>query len=401
MNQVAEQAADTVEPSSSVPRTVPDIMAAARQLAGLDDFGEPAFIKGMSRLVEGFRVEAQLSPLGEQLAYGGIINMLVNRLRYVRDVKAHPEILRERIDRPIVILGLPRTGTTKLQRVLSTSPQALPMLYWRMMNPAPFPDEQPGHPVARIQAARDAVSMLTAQFPGFVARHPTEAEVPDEEVLLMQGSFQCVVTWLFARMPSFYDFAMNTDPRPLYDYLHSQLQYMQWQQGGARGRSWVMKSPCHTGFVDTLLAVFPDAVLVHCHRDVQKVLPSMAGLTEEMRRVHSDRVDRLVIGQEMLDYFGGMMDRYLELRAALPPGRILDVRYQDIIEDLPQVIRRIHQQAGRTLDAETLKNAARFEEERPQHYLGTYTYELADYGLTTAMIAGRFAGYQQRFAAFA
>lgn len=397
MNQIVEPAAA----AAAVPGTVPEIMAAARQMAGLEDFGDTRFIGALSRLVEGFRNEAQLSPLGEQLAYGGLVNMLVNRLRYVRDVKVHPEILREKIDRPIVILGLPRTGTTKLQRVLSTSAQALPMLYWRMMNPAPFPDEEPGKPVGRIQAARDAVGMLTEHFPGFVARHPTEAEVPDEEVLLMQGSFQCVVTWLFARMPSFYDFSMSTDPHPLYDYLHGQLQYMQWQQGGAQGRSWVMKSPCHTGFVDTLLKVFPDAVLVHCHRDVQKVLPSMAGLTEEMRRVHSDRVDRLVIGREMLDYFGGMMDRYLTIRDTLPPGRILDVRYEDITGDLAQVIARIYTQAGRALDAETMRSAAQFEEARPQHYLGTYTYALADYGLTAEMIRERFAAYQKRFAEFA
>lgn len=396
MSEVVEPAAA----AAAVPRTVPEIMAAARQMAGLEDFGDTRFVGALTRLVEGFRNEARLSPLGEQLAYGGLVNMLVNRLRYVRDVQAHPEILREKIDRPIVILGLPRTGTTKLQRTLSASPQALPMLYWRMMNPAPFPDEEPGKPVGRIQAAREAVSMLREHFPGFVARHPTEAEVPDEEVLLMQGSFQCVVTWLFARMPSFYDFTMHADPRPLYDYLHGQLQYMQWQQGGARGRSWVMKSPCHTGFIDTLLQVFPDAVLVHCHRDVQKVLPSMAALTEEMRRVHSDHVDRGVIGQEMLDYFGGMMDRYLEIRAALPPGRILDVRYQDITGDLAHVIERIYAHAGRTLDAGTVRNAAQFEEERPQHYLGTYTYALADYGLTAGMIRERFAAYQRRFAEF-
>ena len=126
-----------------VPKTVPDVMAAARQMAGLEDFGDPQFVDGLTRLLDAFRNEAHLSPIGEQLAFGGVVSMLVNRLRYVRDVKAHPEILRERIERPIVILGLPRTGTTKLQRILSSSPQALPMMYWRMMNPAPFPNEDP------------------------------------------------------------------------------------------------------------------------------------------------------------------------------------------------------------------------------------------------------------------
>ena len=386
--------------ASDIPKTLQGVMEAARSLAGLDDFGETHFVDALSRLLHGFAHEARLSPLGEQLAYGGVVNMLVNRLRYVRDVKVHPEILRERIERPIVILGLPRTGTTKLQRILSTSPQALPMMYWRMMNPAPFPDEEPGKPIARIQAARDAVQMITEKFPDFVARHPTEAEVPDEEVLLMQGSFQCVVTWLFARMPSFYDFSMSTDPVPMYRFLHGQQQYMQWQQGGAQGRSWVMKSPCHTGVLDSLLKVFPDAVLVHCHRKVEEVIPSMSGLTDAMRGIYSDRVDRKIIGPEMLDYFGTMMDRYLQVRETLPADRVLDVHYKEIVHKANDVIARIYERAGRTLDAETLREVAQFEEARPQHYLGAYSYTASDYGLDQDMARTRFEAYRRRFTQF-
>lgn len=383
-----------------MPTTVPEVMAAARGLADLQDFGDTQFVDALSRLLHGFTNEAQLSPLGAQLAYGGVVNMLVNRLRYVRDVQLHPEILQERIERPIVILGLPRTGTTKLQRILSASPQALSMLYWRMMNPAPFPDEEPGKPIARIQAARDAVQMITEKFPDFVARHPTEAEVPDEEVLLMQGSFQCVVTWLFARMPSFYDFSMSTDPVPMYRFLYGQQQYMQWQQGGAQGRSWVMKSPCHTGVLDSLLKVYPDAVLVHCHRKVEEVIPSMSGLTDAMRGIYSDEVDRKIIGPEMLDYFGTMMDRYLQIREALPADRVLDVHYKEIVHTANDVIGRIYERAGRTLDADTLREAAQFEEARPQHYLGAYSYTAADYGLTEDMTRARFEAYRRRFAQF-
>lgn len=384
------------------PSLNPDSMIeeALKLAGGPTDFGDPTFHTGLVRSCQALEQEARLSGTGRYLFRMKFVNQLVNRLRIEDYFKRHPEIAQEPLTPPVVIVGLPRTGTTKLQRILSASPQALPMLYWRMMNPAPFPDEEPGNPAGRIQVAREAVQMLTEQFPGFVARHPTEAEVPDEEVLLMQGSFQCVVTWLFARMPSFYTFAMTTDQRPLYRFLHGQMQYMQWQQGGARGRSWVMKSPCHTGVLDTLLETFPDAVLVHCHRAVEEVMPSMSGLTEEMRRVHSDRVDRSIIGPEMLDYFGTMMDRYLTIRDSLPADRVLDVQYKDIVHDAPNVIRRIYARAGRTLDAKTLELASAFEESHPQHYLGRYSYTPADYGLTDDMTRARFAEYRRRFAAF-
>ncbi len=380
-----------------LPKTVPELLAAARAMAGLDDYGDPQFMSGLGVLIKGFREEAELSAIGEQMAYGGVLNMLVNRLRYVRDVKAHPEILDEQIVKPIIVLGLPRTGTTKLQRILSADPQAQGMLYWKMMNPAPFDDEEPGNPKGRIEAAQAVVAMLTEQFPGFIARHPTEALQPDEEVLLMQGSFQCVVTWLFARTTSFYDHVMNGDPRPLYQYLRGQMQYLQWQDGGARGRGWVLKSPCHTGLIDNLLETFPDAVLVHCHRDVNQLLPSIAGLVEEMRRIHSDHVDRKVLGEEMLDYFGRSMDRYLELRDRLPPDRILDVRFDEVTDQALDVVRRIYARAGRVLTPEAARLIEAWEEERPAHYLGTYRYSAEDYGYAPGVIDQRFAAYGERF----
>lgn len=383
--------------SGPMPRTVDQLMAMARTTAGLDDFGDLSFKIGLGHFVNGLNTEAKLSPLGQELAFGAVVNMLVNRLRYVRDVRLYPEILREKISKPIVILGLPRTGTTKLQRVLSVCPQAQSMTYWRMLNPAPFPGEQPGHPQARIEAAEGLVAMLAAQFPGFMARHPTHARQADEEVLLMQGSFQCVVAWMFARAPSFYDYTMKVDPRPLYRFLHEQMQYLQWQDGGARGRSWILKSPLHTGAIDTLLQTFPDAVLVHCHRDVRKVVPSIAGLIEEMRRIYSDSVDPKVIGPEMLEYFGSSMDRYLQLREALPADRILDIQYEEVLADVVAVCQRIFDRAGLALTDEAVAIIKKHESDLPQHQFGTYSYSSEQYGTTDTLIAERFAAYSRRF----
>lgn len=394
MTQISEPVA------VAIPKTVTELLSAAEQATGLTDFGDRQFLTSLEKVVNGFIQEAQLSELGEQLAFGGLLNSLINRLRYVRDVHAHPEILQEKIEKPIVVLGLPRTGTTKLQRVLSAAPQTQDMIYWKMMNPAPFPGEKPGHPDERIKAAQDVVQMFAENFPGFMARHPTEALQPDEEVLLMQGSFQHVVTWLFARMPSFYDYAMHTDPAPAYQFLHSQMQYLQWQDGGRRGRPWVLKSPCHTASLDSLLKTFPDAVLVNCHREVTTIIPSMAGLTEEMRRIHSDRVDRQVIGPEMLDYFGLCMDRYLQVRDQLPAGRIIDVRYQDVIGNAVDVVKSIFAAAEIRFDDEALKAINHFEAERPQHQFGSYSYHCEDYGLTPEAISTRFTHYQQQFAEF-
>lgn len=383
--------------AAPLPNTVPGLLEAAKSITGLDDFGDRHFMLGLGHLVDGLNKDAKLSELGSQLAFGGIVNQLVNKLRYIRDIKAHPEILRERIVQPIIVLGLPRTGTTKLQRVLSAVPQTQAMTYWRLLNPAPFPDEVPGHPQGRVAAAKGAVDMLATQFPGFMARHPTEAMEPDEEVLLMQGSQECIVTWLFARVPGFYDYVMNCDQEPQYRFLHSQMQYLQWQDGGGRGRPWIMKSPCHTGVLDTVLKVFPDAVLVHCHRDVTTLLPSITALVEEMRKIHSDHVDRLVLGQEMLDYFGRSTDRNLTIRDQLPKDRVLDVQYEDVLDNAVGVIEQVFKRIGRTLGPDDIAAIEAHEKAKPKHYLGAYSYSASDYGLTAALIASRFSEYSRRY----
>lgn len=380
----------------ALPKTVEGLLAAASATAGLSDFGDRHFLTGLTKLVEALPGEAQLNALGEQMVYGGIINLLVNRLRYVRDSKLHPEILDEKIVKPIIVLGLPRTGTSKLQRVLSADPQVQRMDYWRTTNPAPFPDEAPGNPKGRIEAAQAVEQMLTTQFPGWMARHPTEALEPDEELHLMHGSFECMISWLFARVPSYYAYISQCDQRPMYRHLHAQMQYLQWQEG-ARGRPWIMKSPVHINALDVVLETFPDAVLVHCHRDLQKVLPSFASLIETARQIGSDHVDAKTVGSEMLDYWATALDRYLIERDKLPAQSILDVTFEEVVGDIVAVIRRIYERAGRVMTAEALAAFRNYDATRPEHHWGTYTYSADDYGYTPELIDRRFAAYRKRF----
>lgn len=383
--------------AAALPKTVAGLLAAASAATGLEDFGDRYFMTGLSRLVEALPDEAQLNATGEQMVYGGIINLLVNRLRYVQDLKHHPEILDEKIVKPIIVLGLPRTGTTKLQRVLSADPEVQRMDYWRTTNPAPFPGEEPGNPKGRIDAALAVEQLLATNFPGWMARHPTEALEPDEELHLMHGSFECMISWLFSRVPSYYEYISHCDQLPMYRHLYQQIQYLQWQDGGARGRPWIMKSPVHINALPALLEVFPDAVLVHCHRDLQKVLPSFASLIEEARKIGSDHVDPLIVGREMMEYWATALDRYLIERDKLPEDRILDVQFEEITNDIVGVIHRIYQRAGRVLTPEAVAAFKEKEASQPEHHWGTYSYSAANYGYTTDIIDRRFAEYRKRF----
>lgn len=384
--------------AASLPKTVDGLMAAASAATGLSDFGEDrGFMTGLRILVDAAPREARLNALGEQLVYGGIIRLLSNRLRYIRDLKAHPEILDERIVKPIVVIGLPRTGTSKLQRVLSCDPDAQRLDLWRQQNPAPFPDETPGDPRARIDAALQIEQMLTTMFPGFQARHPLEAQEPDEELHLMEGSFDCMLSWVFTRLPSFRQHAQTCDPRPMYRWLHAMLQYLQWQDGGGRGRPWMMKSPTHIGALQEFLEIFPDAVLVHCHRDPRAVIPSFASLITEARKVGSDEVDPVEVGRDMFDYWSAQLDRYLITRERLPRDRVLDVQFDDVRTDVVAVIRRIYERAGRPLTPQAVAAFKAHEQRRPEHHFGAYEYRPEDHGLNLDEIDQRFAAYRAQY----
>lgn len=373
------------------------MVVATAATGGLSDFGDPSFRTGLAILVKAYAEEAALNPLGEQMVYGGIIRLLSNRLRYVRDIHLHPEILQERIVKPIVILGLPRTGTSKLHRAMSSDPGVQRLDLWKQMNPAPFPGEIPGHPSARIEAALGVEQLLTNLFPAFMARHPLEAREPDEELHLMEGSFDCMLSWVFSRVPSFRDHVDACDPRPMYRWLHAMLQYLQWQDGGGRGRPWIMKSPVHIGALPLLLDTFPDATIVHCHRDPRKIIPSFASLITEARRISSDVVDPVEVGRDMLDYWALQLDRYLPARADLPANRILDVQFDEIRENVLGVIRRVCGEAGHPFTAEAMAACKAYDERRPEHHFGTYEYRPEDHGLDLEEIDRRFASYRRQF----
>ncbi|WP_421793706.1 sulfotransferase family protein [Hydrocarboniphaga effusa] len=377
--------------------SIDGLLATAAQATGLSDYGDRHFIKGLTALVNALPREAALNAIGEQMVYGGIVRLLSNRLRYVADAKHHPSILEERIEKPIIILGLPRTGTSKLQRVMSADPGVQRLEFWRALNPAPFPGEKPGDPAARIEAGLLVENTLSTLFPGWMARHPMEAREPDEELHIMDMSFECVIAWLFSRVPSYYAYIQRCDPRPTYRLLHAMLQYLQWQDGGGRGRPWIMKSPVHIGDLATLIETFPDAVIVHCHRDPKKVIPSFASLIEEGRRMGSDRVDPVEIGRDMFMHWADQIDRNLSAREKLPSDRIIDVRFEDIRSDVIGVIRRIYESAGRTVTPDAISGFESYDARRPEHHWGRYEYTAEHYGLNLDEIDERFTEYRRRF----
>jgi NAD(P)-dependent dehydrogenase (short-subunit alcohol dehydrogenase family) len=373
-----------------------DLLNAATAETGLTDFGDRGFVEGLTAFADALRTEARLSRLGHMMTSADIVRMLVNRLRYVRDLHRNPQIEEQVITKPIVVAGLPRTGTSKLQRMMSADPGVRRLDVWKLLNPAPFPAEPPGDPSARIGYAAGVERILATQFPDFMAAHPTEALEPDEELLLMEMTFSSMVSSLRTRVPSFRAFAETRGTDAVYDWTARMLRYLQWQEPDAGG-PWIMKSPAHLGSFPKLLETFPDATVVACHRDPKVVIPSFARLLEAGRRMGSDDVDPHEVGTDTLDYWAEQMRRNLADREQVDPARIVDVHYERIRDDAAGVIGEVNARAGRTVTEQAAEAFAAYEARRPPGHFGRHEYTLERFGLTEARIEAAFAGYYERF----
>ena len=231
----------------------------AQRRAGSSDFGDPAFHEPMQRLLHALEREAELHEQGRLGQLERIVGLLVNRLRTEEHVRRHPEILEQRIRAPIVIVGLARTGTTMLHRMLASDPRLHALLWYESRQPAPHPGAEASAPDPRIADAEREVEAMLGASPDLIAAHPMDALAPDEEIMLVEHAFLSTNPEAFCRIPSFAAWREAQDLTPGYAYLDRLLRFLQWQKRrrGEAGERWILKTPFHLGHMDALFRAFP------------------------------------------------------------------------------------------------------------------------------------------------
>jgi len=372
------------------------LMQLALDDTGATGFDDERFVESMDHWLRGVATEGRLSPMGAMAMKSNVHRILVNRLRIEADVRHHPEILDEDVSAPIIVTGIPRTGTTKLQRLLSKDAQAAPVPLWRLLNPAPLPGTVAGEPDPRIAVAEQFVAILDQMFPDWQTGHPTGARYPDEETFAMEMTFDSVVNACRAQSRSFRQWWLAQPKDYAYQYLRLILQYWQWQDGGSRDRPFILKSPDHIGNLDMIAQTFPDALVVHCHRDPVVAVPSAARLIESMLVMSSDDVDLAELGDWSMRYFAEGSGRNIAQRDQLCESlNVVDVRFVDVVRNADQVVRAVHRARGRELSAEEVAEMVSWEEEAP--HSKTHSYSLERYHLTAEQIEKAFAPYLARF----
>ncbi|MDB5970124.1 MAG: hypothetical protein JWQ90_2574 [Hydrocarboniphaga sp.] len=367
----------------------------ARRKTNLSDFGPEDFREPLAvylRLMRASRMTREGREAQRQL----IQRCLVNRLRFADDLSRHPEIRDEDVSDPIVVLGFPRSGTTVLQRMISADPAMQSLRFWRTLNPAPFPGESIGQPVGRVAAAEAVENAIRTYNPALFAAHPTIANDAEEDWFLHHLAFQHVGN-VFAGLvaPEYLAYLRSLPRLPTYRYVADLLRYLQWQDGGKRGRRWVLKSPVHIGCLDELLSVHPRATLIYPRRDFRTVMASFCHALESSLG-SSMEIGPAEIGSIALDFWQVEMLGFHRTRRRLGSHlNLVEVEYRDLLADPIHHIGQFYRRAGTELTAEGAAAIRAWIADNPADKHGKNVYTLERYGLSPEQVDAAFGEHEQ------
>jgi hypothetical protein len=379
------------------PSLDPDSLAkAACQRAQLDDFGDPGWREGLEVLCLALEVEGKLTTFGRIAMRGMITGALENRLRLIDWAKRHPEVREQRIEAPWIVVGLPRTGTTLLSLLLALDPEVRPLLHWESATPVPPPDLATHSEDARIATAARQVTQLEDLNPAIRAMHPMGATIATECVGFLFFDLRSLMIETQAHIPSYGRWLEKTDMRGAYAMHRLALQVL---QSRIPTPAWSLKTPQHLWHLDTMREFYPDARIVWSHRDPTKVVTSVASLNTSLQRLNVRTNDPVAIGRDWNDKLHLAVTRGIEFdKRQEDRNWCHHLQYAELMADPIATVRKLYAHFGAQVGTLHARRMEVWMRERHQEAHGRHVYDPADFGLSVAGIAERYAEYRERFA---
>jgi hypothetical protein len=374
------------------------VLSAARARTGLSDFGDDGFRARLRVWLQAADEDAELGPLGRATVFGNCVRVLANRLRLEDLLKRHPGIASVRVDRPIVIAGLPRSGTTHLVNLIAADRRLRSLPYWESLEPSPAPDDVPGPDGVdpRLARCRQGYERADRLLPHLRAMHHMTPEHVHEEIELQELDFGTYNLEWYARVPLWRDHYLSSDLRPSYAYLRKALQALTWLRGPAR---WVLKSPQHLEQLAPLRETFPDATIALTHRDPVQVVQSAVTMLAYGARIRRTRVDPGDIASYWVDRIERLLRACVRDRDLVPAAQSIDVPFHELMaDDVGSTVGRIYELAGLPVTPEARAQLDAFMAENPRGKFGRVVYDLrGDFGIDPDALRRRFAFYFERF----
>jgi len=378
-----------------------NLLLLAAKESGLEDFGGGAFDHDYRKFFASLNASELLREDREQAIKQYIIRMLVNRARMQKDLVDHPEIERIEMLPPVAIVGLPRTGSSKLQRILSASSGLQSLPFWHAHMFGRIPGEPDGGVQQRLQKAKQFEQWISEVVPEFNERHPIHAEEAEEETFLYEACFRSVYFPAMLHAPEYEQWLGEIDFNVSFDYLLTQLKYLQWQFYADKPKPWLLKSPTQLGYEDELTRIFPGGLKMICpHRHPKKVVASSAATLEVFRKLFNKTPDKLKLGQASLQGFSHAMNSHMAWRERNPHIDILDIGFEDITADSVGTAEKVYDFLNIPLSEQARQSIEQWDIDNPREKHGKASYTLENYGLDEQSIDTLFADYTEHFAEY-
>ena len=365
----------------------------AEAATGLSDWGDLQFVEGLTVLRDSVAKESQTGKAGLEIFEDMATGILIKRLKVIDDRTRYPEISQEEIQCPLIVVGLPRTGTTILHALLTQASNARSPLDWEIDEPSPPPRQASYNSDPRIARRKAVVDVIG---PPMRTYHIMDAQLPDECDVLLQFAFQTFRLNANFYTPGYMEWLLQADTSLGYDFHRQMLQHL-----GAftDDKQWILKSPTHIFWLDRLLATYPDARIIFTHRDPADVVPSTASFYCFVRRNAGSMAEPQKVGREQLDLWSTGIRRAMQFRNENPhrQKQFFDVHYRELNSDPVAVARKIFSYFGMPFCDATEQAMQRFMADNQQGKQGTHKYSLEEFGLDKGSLEQEFAEYLQAY----
>jgi len=380
-------------PDERVDLSVQRLLADACELTGHTDFGL-GFRDNLEALLDMYGSSARYTPRGLKSTRKRLLGLLANRLRIEAAFARHPDIHARRLEAPMYLVGLPRTGTSALLNLLELDTSSRPLRYWESQHPDPSPGLEPGQLDPRLAETRALIEQAYARNPAFAAIHRVRAEGAEECVQLLAHTLGSVQMGIEPLITPYREYFAGQDQRENYRYYVGLLKLLDWQRPGQR---WLLKSPAHLWALTAIFESFPDACMIWTHRDPAAVVGSYCSMVEVLS-THREAIDPNEIGAAVLEYLGQCVERGMSQRRACPADRFVDVHHHEFVANPLGVVQRVYAAFGLSLDAgAAARMRAEIELSTANPRSGEHRYSLARYGLNRDQVHGRFRAYMTEF----
>lgn len=378
--------------------TPDDVLELARGRTGLTEIDSDSWREGLAIILDELNTASAFTPYGREKILDDAANALGRRLQVHDYIQSHPEVLDVPVERPLIILGMPRTGTTVISYLLDQDPNRRSLLNWECVHPVPPATTETLRTDPRCLALLEAQQKIITflQESKLSVPHWEDADGPTEDMFIHNQDFKALSWDAFLSTPRYAQWLLNeADMSSTYEYQKRFLQVLQSTAPGA----WSLKMPSHSVHIEALLNVFPDARLIWAHRDPYKATGSLANLLTLPKSLvmAPDDVDMEGMGRNVMAQMALHVDRPLRARDRIGDDRFFHMYYHEMMADPLDVMRRIYAWAGDELIADVEAAMRQWLADHPQDKFGVNSYRLDQYGLTVDMLKPMFAEYLSAF----